>query len=316
LLNKNRGDGGYSTIIMKKIVLLLLLCVSSLECSEKAVTYTFSGGRFGDNLLSYAHAKWVSYRFEIPLLYKPFPYSDQLMMHGIEHPYHSDASFSKTVHLGRGQEVNKQDPESILYILSYFAEGAYVLLDPYWPYVEVDWEDPGFRALLKEAIQPITPLPKWDLPTDRVTVAAHVRRGGGFDSLRVQKREPLKFPPDTFYIEQIRRIHAHFRGRPLYVFVFTDDPFPDQIVKQFKEQLRDLNVSFGYRKEGNTHHSNVLEDFFAMTQFDCLIRPESNYSRMASAIGDFLYEIYPMHFTVEKRKSYIDKYKILIRGEQ
>ena len=55
-----------------------------------AVTYDFSGGRFGDNLVSYCHAKWISYKYNIPLLYKPFDYSDQLMMDVLEIPYSDD----------------------------------------------------------------------------------------------------------------------------------------------------------------------------------------------------------------------------------
>ncbi|HEV7737800.1 MAG TPA: hypothetical protein VGO47_10580, partial [Chlamydiales bacterium] len=43
--------------------------------STQAITYEFSGGRFGDNLLAYFHAKWVSYKYNIPFFYKEFPYS-------------------------------------------------------------------------------------------------------------------------------------------------------------------------------------------------------------------------------------------------
>jgi hypothetical protein len=300
---------------MRKILYLLLLCISPLECSEKAVTYTFSGGRFGDNLLAYAHAKWISYRFDIPLLYKPFPYSDQLAMNDLEH-HELPISFSKTVYLGRGEEVNHQDPETVLYIITYFGEGAYRLLDPSWPYVPVDWEDPGFRAVLKNAIRLKAPFPEWNLPTDRVTIAAHVRRGGGFDSPGAQEREPLKFPPNSFYAEQIRRIHAHFQGRPLYVFVFTDDPNPKEVTGLIEERVADLDIVFDYRREGNSHSSNVLEDFFAMTQFDCLIRPESNYSRVAAAIRDYLVEIYPLHFRIRKKRPYIDECQVNIRSER
>ncbi len=303
---------------MKKFLFLLFLCICSLESAEMAVTYTFSSGRLGDNLLSYAHAKWISYRFDIPLLYQPFPYSDRLVLHDIEPLYcqESVARFKKSVTLGYGEQVDKRDPLPVLYTLPYFGEGAYERsLNPGWPYVKVDWKDQGFRALLKKVIRPKTPLPKWDLPTDRIAVAVHVRRGGGFDSPHAQNFEPLRFPPDAFYIDQIKRLYDQFQASPLYVFIFTDDPHPQTIVERFQEELKGLPISFDYRKTNNRHDANVLEDFFAMTQFHCLIRPESNYSRMASLISDFTIEIYPTHFTWIHDRPHIDDCQVNTRGE-
>src|SRR5665213_983093 len=73
---------------------------------EKAVTYEFSGGRLGDNLLSYLHAKWISYRHQIPLLYKPFKYSDKLMLDTNEIRFDlSTKKFEQVVHLGRSETV-------------------------------------------------------------------------------------------------------------------------------------------------------------------------------------------------------------------
>ncbi|MFA5306719.1 MAG: hypothetical protein WC365_04680, partial [Candidatus Babeliales bacterium] len=50
-----------------------------LATGISAVTYGLSGGRFGDNLLCYVHAKWISYKYHIPLLYFPFEYSSHLV---------------------------------------------------------------------------------------------------------------------------------------------------------------------------------------------------------------------------------------------
>ena len=45
------------------------------------------GGRLGDQLIAYMHAKWVSYLYDIPLLYKPFHYSNDLVLDDKEELY-------------------------------------------------------------------------------------------------------------------------------------------------------------------------------------------------------------------------------------
>ena len=72
-------------MIAKRLVgIFVFLFLAQIINARSAVTYTFSGGRFGDNLLSYSRAKYVASLYGIPLLYIPFPYSDYLMMHNLE----------------------------------------------------------------------------------------------------------------------------------------------------------------------------------------------------------------------------------------
>lgn len=68
------------------------------------------------------------------------------------------------------------------------------------------------------------------------------------------------------------------------------------------------------RKTENNHHSNILEDFFAMMQFDCLIRPESNFSIVASKIADFKVVINPIEFKFENGNPIITKVHTQING--
>ena len=69
-----------------KVLLFLFLVFSALDADPyiNHVSYRLSGGRFGDNLLAYMHAKWVSYRYEIPLVYHDFPYAKELMLEEYE----------------------------------------------------------------------------------------------------------------------------------------------------------------------------------------------------------------------------------------
>ncbi len=292
--------------------LLMLFSVSSIypfsnqpakDClnnnHRKAVTYTLDGGRFGDKFLNYLHAKWISYRYNIPLLYKPFPYSDQLMLHYAETPYTQDclSEYAHMIKPSYKENINYESDLSALYVIPYFPECLWENTphNGYY-YISVDWEDEEFRKILKKLIKPLYIQPFLELPQDRITVAVHVRKGGGYDDRIVRIRTPLKLPPDSFYIDQIRQIYEILDKQPLYVYIFTDENEPLKLVEKYQHHLTGMDIQFDCRVTDNNHYSNVLEDFFEMTRFDCLIRPESNYSLVASKIADYRVMIKPVGF--------------------
>jgi hypothetical protein len=147
-------------------------------------------------------------------------------------------------------------------------------------------------------------------------VGVHVRRGGGFDSLQERLRVPLKFPPDSYYIEQIERISKIFKNRSLYVYILTDDLDPASIVNKYRAALNNSNIHFDYRKTDNGPSQNVLEDFFFMTKFDCLVICQSNFSLMASKLADFALVITPTHPTLINGEVVIDEVKLAFNGKK
>ena len=40
------------------------------------ITYALSGGRLGDNLIAYLHARWVAITYDLPFVFKEFPYAN------------------------------------------------------------------------------------------------------------------------------------------------------------------------------------------------------------------------------------------------
>lgn len=292
---------------MKKLLFLFTAFFISCLASEinQAVTYELSPGRFGDNLLSYIHAKWISYKYKLPLLYKPFIYSDHLKLHEIEQRYTSSSSFSKIITLGKKVSVNPEETGSLLYFVPYFPQSKWELhcavsfKGTPWDYFEIDWNDKGFIEKLREVIVPRNPIAPLNVPQDRITVAIHVRRGGNHDTPDVPPCFPLKFLPNEFYIEQIKELYALLHGKPLYVYLFTDDNNPAAIITSFKQNILGLNIQFDCRAEGNSDTTHVIEDFFAMQQFDCLIHSESNFSLIMSKIGNYLVSIFPDEYHKE-----------------
>jgi hypothetical protein len=298
---------------------LFLTCFSGRLCAaadSQGVTYTFYGnkGRFGDHLMAYMRAKWISYQYDIPLYYRPFALGDDLVLS--QEDAHLTREVSKRVDrkiTWNGEKNSKGKGRFTLYVAPYFPESQFEREVGDWPYFEVDWNDAGFRRELKRVVAPLEPLPKLEIPEGYVGVAAHVRKGGGFDPGIVIDAMPLKFPPEGFYLQQIRALSKRFEGKPLYVYLFTDDPNPRAIVERLTTELGDVDVTFGYRQEGNTHYSHVLEDFFAMMQFSCLIRPDSNFSIAASKVGDYQVVISPETFERVDGKVVINRVHVEVK---
>lgn len=306
---------------MKKnsIFLIFLICLSPfLQADENplsscGVTYTFSGGRLGDNLLAYLHAKWISYKYELPLYYKPFPFSEEFILSDVELPYKKElaTSFPALKTLKEEKDLLTKSVKGTLWTIPYFPESKVELATGQWIYFPVDWEDEGFKTVIRQVIVPKNPFHYTPLPTDKVTVAVHVRKGGGIDPVSCHPDWPFKFPPDSYYIEQIKRIHDIFKGEPLYVYLFTDDLNPQRIAEKYQKAVGRTNIEYAFRKEGNTPTNNILEDLFDMIRYDCLIRGDSNFAIIASKLTDYKVLIKPAHHFKKKGIVVIDKVDVI-----
>jgi hypothetical protein len=308
---------------MKSSFLLVVFLPLSLPAFT-AVTYTFSGGRLGDNLLAYCHAKWIAYQYNIPLLYKPFAYSDQLMMDTLEIPYSPDLEpyFKKIVTYCEAD--GHIDPASnYLYVIPFFCESVFNREDLWFPFLfYVDWHDVGFKQELQRMICPIQELPAMDLPPGVITVALHVRKGTGWDipvykitPKQLTASHPLRFAPDSFYAAQLKKIIQMYPDSHFYVHLFTDHNDPEQLIELYKNALDCDQITFGYRAQENNEFVHVLEDFFALTHFDCLVRPDSNFSIVASKLGNYKVLISPWHGIVKDEETVIDEINIEIDGK-
>lgn len=273
------------------------------------ISYNFSGGRFGDCLVDYFHAKWLAFKYNLPLCFKPFEYSNLLAMDDIETEYDLK-QFSQTKNWGYEIEfkplVNQSEGERkqklTLHNIYHFPEAASERGPKYGgAWVEVDWNDPGFKKEMIRALTPKIPLNIIEPPKDRLSIAVHWRRGSGKDAITTQNYYPCKLPPEQFYLEQIVRVCKMNPDQPIYLQMFTDDKNPAALEEKIRKAIADAGLNndivFG-KYEGERIHP-VLEDFFSMSKFNCLIRSESAFSLVAEKIGNHRLVISPSRFHTE-----------------
>ncbi len=285
---------------------------------SNAITYSFSGGRLGDNLVAYFHAKWLAYKYTLPFRYIPFPYADNFMLSDEDRPF-NPSEFQNTITTTNETDL-KAVSNSSIFVIPYLPVNKEYLYNPekrelstWAPAFQVEWENPEFRSLIRRCLTPKTPLLVANLPSDKITVGVHIRRGAGDASHFIGM--PLKFPNDNYYLQQITRLSRIFKDQPLYVYILTDDLNPSSIVEYYQDNLKNPNIYFDYCKERNNPSINVLEDFFLITKFDCLIIPNSNFSLMASKIADSAIVITPVHPTLVQGHFVIDEVELAFNGQ-
>ena len=303
---------------MKQLLLSFLLLFSSYGCTTeattpldprtgRAITYELTG-RLGNNLIAYLHGRWAAWKYHMPLLYKPFPYADQFAFHDYETHLYKEWSpkFAREVNLAR-LDLLKIAPASTIFRVPYFRdEGprAGILRRMVF---KTDWYNPEFRKLVKALLKPRRPVETVKPPADMWNVLVHVRTGGGFDDLPTRLAYAYKFPPHSFYIEALRRLSQHIQHAPLYAYIMTDDPDAASLARMYQEALsEEKNIIFDYRKAPTGPACNVIEDFYTIPNFKCLIRGDSTFSIMATLLANFKVVMCPKKCHVRNKEVVVD----------
>jgi 16S rRNA G966 N2-methylase RsmD len=310
------------------IVLLAHSGQCAAAANQSAVLCDYNDGRLGNHLATYWHAKVFAEAYKLPLLYEHIPGITNLLTLDIKN---KQAQFKAAIKKFKNvvyvkekyQFPNALNPsDSTLYCISIRMQ-----VDKLLKLHEKTINYEKIRQEYKLLITPPTQLAVTIPQHNQMTVALHVRRGGGFDKPLLSKkiplnnsysdiRFPLKFPPLSYYIEQIKTLWHMVGRQPLYIYLFTDDQSPSELINAFKNALPDLPLTFATRLEDNAHDANIIDDMFAMTQCDCLIRPDSSYSKTAGLIGDHLIVISPTKSHWENQKLIIDAVNIVDRRAQ
>ena len=66
----------------------------------------------------------------------------------------------------------------------------------------------------------------------------------------------------------------------------TDDLNPQKLLNKYRKELKEYeNITLGFKK------LEVMEDFFSIPKFDCIIRGDSTFSIVASILGNFILSV-------------------------
>lgn len=285
-------------------------------------------GRMGDQLIAYSKAKWFSHKYSIPYLYYYFPYSEHF--HLADKEPHAIGKWTRIKEKKckfDEKEASFVPQDNTCYLVDFF------YTSPSWSTcADVgEWKDmlsdAEFRAHLREMLSPKDISVTLDVPMNVRTVALHIRKGSYFDIdgffseqefsllpddepgiLPLKKGfmdvgEPYKFPPNQYYIDQLKLLAQEFQYEPLHVVLFTDYAAPDELLATLERAVDLPMITYQTAPEvvftlhGERLAPGVdssLRDLLLMTQCDCLIRSGSNFAQIAHLMGDFDIVYYPL----------------------
>lgn len=325
---------------MKKVFLLLVLSFVSVKpLANTFLTYSLSGGRLGDNLVAYARCKYLSWKYSISMLYLPFNYSNKFVFHTKDQSITPERKqqFEQQVMIVDNETVLNNPQPNTLYIAKYIGKKLYRE-----SLVEFCLENSEFRSMLISLVQPMRRSDALELPEDVVTIAVHVRKAGNSDPPMMSEQiyefdwyhsnieqygkippargwadtggHELKFPPEQYYIDLISFVSELLGNVPIYVYIFTNFQ-PTKLLQRIQTAVDKENILFECeKKEINLNNSNIiLKNLFEITQFDILIRADSNFSLVADLIGNHVVCISPQDYCWNDNKLIIKEAVAMVK---
>ncbi len=334
------------------LTVLLSFSFSSL-CYTKpkschAISYKIDAWRrLGDAITTVCKTFYFSEIYNLPIYFRDFPYFDQFAISQKAKMLtpEIEKKFSKTIPINNITDIEQhiKSSEPVLFECHFLSETS--------PIYSITRAYPEFDSLIRAAFTPLTSIEPVAKPPAVITVALHVRKGGGFDKPLASTQEyatddipikgvylrknnprgshidifpiqwpagpiyidavrkyiskknnfsdylwPIKFPPDQYYIDQLKELSSMLPGKNLLVYLFTDDPNPEAIMERYSNQLKDHpRIIFSYRQKGNHHTKNILQDLFAIAQCDCLISASSSFATAAQLLGNHQILMFPVY---------------------
>lgn len=275
------------------------LTPSSALQKGSAISNQATTHRLGDQLLTYFTTQWIAHVQGVPFLLSPFPYAEQFRLASMAPKIDKLYRFKQVKFFSGSGYEDLFTPSTLWQVpfIPYSRQEKKGFLKGKNP-VKVDWDNPEFRALIRESLTPVEPVNTIIPPKDRLSVALHVRTGGAFKSdKKWHKTLPLKFAPDAFMIRALKTLLALIPDTPLYIYLFTDDLQPEKIIEKYQASLPHVDIIWDYsRDRSRTKDQLILEDLLSFQNFDCLIRPCSHFSVIGGKLGRYELEIGPTHY--------------------
>ncbi len=302
-------------------ILLHLLCIA-LQIYPHAITFQKNPGRLGDQILNYCKHKWLAHKYNLDLYVPDFTYKQCFALNQLEKSEKQldRDKYMHNVKIKADTDIRPRRDQDMLYVGHYYLMINSIADQSKWAdhLFGLTIVDAVFGNKIQNMLRLRVELSDIALPSNCISVAMHIRKGGGFDkplasvqykdqidgSSKIKKgsqfadrSQPFKFPPEQFYLDQLCNLYEYLNKQDLCVYVFTDDKNPQAIVDRLQERVPYKNIQFNWRPSGNAHNKNVIEDIYAMSQCDYLIRSKSHYPWIAQMMGQHKGIIYPVSYS-------------------
>ena len=179
-----------------------------------AITYRIEEWRrLGDCITTVCKTLYFAKAHGLPVYYRDFPYFDQFTVSQNATMLSPEIiqSFSKVVPITTQAELVKhlESKEPTLFECQFLSETP--------PMYSVTREFPEFENLIKKAFTPLIEIPQLAKPPAVITVALHVRKGGGFDKPLGSKQEygPEHSLPKGIYLKKNSPQGSHIDAWPI-----------------------------------------------------------------------------------------------------
>ncbi len=309
-------------------VYLYLLYFCAVSCVHSTVfahyiTYDIDVGRLGYRILWYCRAKWLSHTLHMPIVFKPFPYSDSFFLHTREVLFSDELSKNHATKLVYDlSDIDQSLSQKTIFALTKTCKK----FSPEFLY-EATVADEYFGKSIRCMLQPISTLPELHFPPGYITVAVHIRKGSGGDKPANTKQffsvvqdipratdvlptrggasyngGKLYFLPNQYYVDQINYLADLVHHAPIFIQIFTDYSDPRSLIQEIKDHIHRPNILFAddvlfskpSKKSALTmYRDHIVADIDAMSRFDCLIRGTSYFSWVSQLLGHHRIVIHP-----------------------
>ena len=293
-------------------LLFIFITLFKITASQIALTPKFDCGRLGDRLLNYSKAKFISYKYKIPMVMKlseamqfeQFPLLEKLntIYENFEDHFNETIDvYSKKDFDSKLKSLDKE--KNILFLISWFLD-----VDPYKEKIK----DKNFEEELKTCLKPkVNQKNKFKIKKDVNNVAVHIRRG----DIKYDKTFPLKSPPIKFYCDQIINLSNYLNNGPINIYIFTDEENKEELLSKLKDKVNIKNINYILKDSNPNDINSILEDMLDISELDYLIRPCSSFSKISQYLGNHSVIISPMSCTFHDDKLFITSIQIHIRKD-
>jgi hypothetical protein len=328
---------------MKNSFILIILFFKFIAIFPHAIT---PGGtlQIGENMIELALAKILSLKYNLPLLYKPIKYSDLFVISDVETKL-EDQKFDARIPVQTENDIKcelNNNAKNILFWTTirtkidsiesqHIQELKRVLQPKKIPLVN---RIPTDQITIAVHIRKgngggehydgqVSSLQEFDFDRNRVKYL-HNYNNYPFDWETYQRNSPVnlvdkvdswftKFPPNQYYIDQIKWLVNSVKEKKIYIQIFTDDKSPLDLLQNIKQHFNNPNITLHF--ENNTDYlfaDRIIQDLYSMSRFDILIRSQSYFARLAELMGNHKLIVYPLKAHWEQKKLIMNT--IVIKG--